>query len=204
MDSRSIWRAGFGAAMLLLALAGARGTDDRGQVLVGERIGDSAPAEALEPARHPFTFDNLGSPFGIGAVISGEYAIWDNDLILHDCVVTIHQQAHCVNPDGRDVAAICLKITEWNDQCEWVWSSRDAEEFPVEHLLLPDEEYVIGPFSYEIPIESPEWLRGKRLTLQVFDMTYGRGSHFAHSSGQLFVPQPSGIMILGKEGDGGG
>jgi hypothetical protein len=147
---------------------------------------------AGEPKAVPFRISSLGSAFAMQGDFEGEFRVYEEgiEVRLTDGLVRI--SPHCPYKGRRVFGSIKFALSAAADK-GWKMVSA-SQKFWVERVMLPNDEYQLGPISFWIPKEAGADLSRHWMVVQMDDIALDipgdeerNGYAFAQSYRDIFV-----------------
>jgi hypothetical protein len=147
---------------------------------------------AGEPKAVPFHISSLGSAFAMQGDFDGEYRVYEEGIEVRLTGGLVRISPHCPYKGRRVFGAIRFALTTAREK-GWKMVST-SEKFWVERIMLPNDQYQLGPISFWIPKESGADLSKHWMVVQMDDITLDipdgeerDGYAIAHSGRDIFV-----------------
>jgi hypothetical protein len=107
----------------------------------------SGGAEAV-----PFQISSLGSPFAMQGDFEGEFLVYDEGVEVRLAGGLVRVSPHCPYKGRRVFGALKFALATATDK-GWKMVSA-SQKFWVERVMLPNDEYALGPISFWVPKEA--------------------------------------------------
>lgn len=144
------------------------------------------------PEAVPFRISSLGTPFAMQGDFEGEFLVYDEGVEVRLARGLVRIGDHCPYKGRRVFGAISFALSTATEK-GWKMVSA-SQKFWVERVMLPNDEYQLGPVSFWIPKEEEADLAGHWLTVQMDDIALDippkeqrTGYAFAQSRKDIFV-----------------
>ncbi len=149
---------------------------------------------AGEPKVVPFHISSLETPFAMQGDFEGEFRVYDEGIEVRLTRGLVRISPHCPYEGRRVFGAIRFALAAATDK-GWKMVSA-SPKFWVERVMLPNDEYELGPMSFWIPKEADLDLAKHWLAVQMDDIALDvnekepkDGYAFAQSCRDIFVRQ---------------
>lgn len=154
--------------------------------------GDVKAQAAGEPEAVPLRISSLNSPFAMQGDFEGEFRVYDEGVEVRLARGLVRISDHCPYKGRRVFGALTFALATATEK-GWKMVSA-SPKFWVERVMLPNDEYQLGPISFWIPKEadvdlSKHWLvvRMDDIALDVAGKEPRDGYAYAQSCRDIFV-----------------
>lgn len=121
-----------------------------------------------EPEAVPLRISSLDSPFAMQGDFEGEFRVHDEGIEVRLARGLVRVSDHCPYKGRRVFGAIRFALATAREK-GWKMASA-SPKFWVERVMLPNDEYQLGPISFWIPKEAGADLSKHWLVVQLDDI----------------------------------
>ena len=155
--------------------------------------GDVRAQASGEPKAVPLHVSSLKSPFAMQGDFEGEFRVYDEGVEVRLTRGLVRISDHCPYKGRRTFSAIHFALATTNEEGRWKLASH-SQKLWVERVMVPNDEYELGPIYFWVPKEAEVDLSKHWLVVQLDDDVLDvpekerrKGAAFAHSRRDVFV-----------------
>jgi hypothetical protein len=148
------------------------------------------------PEAIPFNISSLDTAFAMQGAFEGEYRIYPDRIELKVTKADIRVSEHCPYKGRRLLSAVKFALATTVEPKGWR-IDHSGQDYFLEHVMLPGDQYSLGELYFYIPIDSSidlskHWLvvQMQDTALDVPDEKLVKGYAFAHSCRCIFTGKP--------------
>jgi hypothetical protein len=155
----------------------------------------SKAQDSVAPEAVPFHISSFDTPFAMQGDFEGEYRIYPRSIEVSVSKAVIRISENCPYKGRREFAALSFRLAFDTPDGKWDMDF-ESQKFFVNRIMIPGDEYTLGPVRFSIPKEETTDLSKHWFVVQLDDNTLDgpRGGQvpgfaFAHSRKDIFIPK---------------
>ena len=151
--------------------------------------------DSIAPEAVAFHISSFDTGFAMQGDLEGEYRVYPHSIEISLSKAVIRISEHCPYKGRREFAALSFRLATATPDGKWDMDF-ESQKFFVNRIMMPGDEYPLGPVHFSIPKEETTDLSKHWLVVQMDDLALDHpkgepveGFAFAQSCKDIFIPK---------------